>query len=362
MASPERNRKRHDTAFTLFKRKNPHSLRRSDHDQTSTPPPPYEFTSINQVAEDAKALRDAMGIFHTDKAPLIRIVPTASAHPHHMALLKENYKRLFNCDLESDISRYTSSEFKHAMLGLIKGPVRLDVDRLHSHIALPPITTQHIFTEIILSRSSARLKEIQEMYDQMHRKSLVDSIRSLCPGRTGQFLAMYLETARPEDGVDARDIERIQADVRYLHEGIWLNGKNMDQVSAIFARSSQERLSAIIDEFEARYLVSLKEFVGSKIEGDYQETLLALLSWADDPMKLTRDFLIKLWPIHKNRLGRDTWTITHTLLWGHFNRTLFRVGKMRLRYSGYFLRDELERGLFDDPYRKLMLRICDAKY
>lgn len=279
-----------------------------------------------------------------------------------MILLQETYTQLFNSDLEDDVSRYTSSVFKQAILGLIRGPIRLDVDRIHSNMALPPITVQQIFIEIILSRPSSRLKAIQEMYDQMHTRSLVHSIKSHCPGRTGQFLVMYLETARPEDGADALDVEGIQADVRYLHEGIWLNGKNMDQVSALFARSSQERLSAIIDTFEARYRISLKEFVSSKIEGDYQEALLSLLSWTDDPMKFTRDVLIKLWPIYKDRPGRDTWTITHTLIWGHFNQTLFRVGKMRLRYSGYFLRDELERGLFDDSYRKLMLRICDADY
>ncbi|KAJ5180110.1 hypothetical protein N7492_003320 [Penicillium capsulatum] len=254
-----------------------------------------------------------MGLFHTDKAPFIRIIPAAATNPRHMALLQESYAQLFNFKLEDDISRYTSSEFKQALLALIKGPIWLDVERLHNLMSLPPITEQQIFTEIIFSRSSSRLKEIQTLYDQLHKR-------------------------------------------------IWLNGKNMDDVSAICARSSPERLAAVIDAFEARYLVSLQEFVKSKIDGDYQETISSLLSWTDDPMKFTRDVLIKLWPIYKDRPGRDTWTITHTLIWGHFNPTLFRVGKMRLRYSGYFLRDELERGLFDNSYRKLMLRLCDGDY
>jgi hypothetical protein len=362
MPSPEAVDNAYRAAWAALRGRKRPSAHKSNNYRAFTAPPAYELSSISGVTEDAKALHNAIGIFRTDKDTLIRILPAISLDPRRMALLRETYTQLFGRKLEDDIGRYTRVEFKHAILGLIKGPVWLDVERLHDRTALGPVTVQQIFTEIILYRPSTKLKAIQEMYEQIHKKALVETTKKTCPGSTGQFLAMYLKTTQPEDGVDALDTDTIKDDVRLLHEVAWRNDKEIDQVSGIFARSSHEKLLVIMEEFESRYTIGLKDFIKKKITGDFQETLLSLLSWAEDPAEYSRSCLIKLWPIYKNRPARDTWTITHTMIWGHWNRALFEVGKMRLRYAGYSLRKELERGLIDDSYQKLMLNICDGAY
>ena len=157
------------------------------------------------------------------------------------------------------------------------------------------------------------------------------------------------------------DTASLRADAELLHQGIWRQGQeDMEYVSDILARSSRERLIALMDKFEAVYRVSLGAYIGEKTTGTLQLMLRLLLSWAEDPIQYARDCLVKVLPV-KNGMAECS-AISHTMVWAHWNRTMFEAGKMRLRYTtSTSIRMELEKGLHDS-YQRLVLNIYDGKY
>lgn len=329
-----------------------------------TAPPPYEPPSNKaQAIEHAKALREATSGLRTDKKTLIRIIPGVSLNQTQMALLQETYTHLYDRNLEDDIRGHWPSCFKDAILGIIKGPVWSDVNRL-SDLVVDPREEMRVFTfcEIIFYRTQDKLRAVKELYEEKYSRPLAEWVRLCCSTDPAQLLVKYLETSRCEDGTDALDTASIRADAQLLHQGFWRKTKDdMETVSNILASSSRERLIALMDEFEAVYGVKLAKYLKEKTTGILLFTLQFLLSWAEDPIQYARDCLVKLWPVRNG--AAELSAITHTMVWGHWNRTMFESGKMRLRYTtSSNLREELERGLHGDSFRDLMFKIYDGKY
>jgi hypothetical protein len=337
------------------------------YEASSSAPPTYEESESDTTFQDAKSLRDATKSMDTDNVTLNRIISRTSLNPQRMILLQETYTQLFNRDLKSDIRGYMPSSlkdasFKDAIIGMIKGPIWVDVKRLHNPHALPPVTAKQVFMEIILFRPNSQLQAIKQMYDRLYpRTPLEKHIKISCPGKTGQLLAMCLETTRNEDGSDTRYADMVRADTRRLHQGIWQHDADMDEVIEIFARSSREKIFSMMEQFEFIYPLTMTAYIEDRLKDDFRDTLLVLLSWAEDPVQYSRDTLFKLFHIQPGHY-RDMPTLTHTMLWAHWNRTMFEVGKMRLQYTGYRLRERLEKGLSKSSYQKLMLTICERKY
>lgn len=327
-------------------------------------PPAYEPpTNKAKAIDDAKALREATSGLFTDKKTLIQIIPSVSLKPRQMALLQETYTSLYDRNLEDDIRGYMPSYFKDAILGMIKGPVWSDVQRLNDLIEEPREEMRvFTFSEIIFYRTQAKLQAIKGLYRERHSKPLAEWIQHRCSGDTAQLLVKYLETTRCEDGSDALDTASIRGDVQLLHQGLWRKGKeDMETVLGILAGSSRERVIALVDKFKAVYRVSLTRYIKEKTTGMLQFTLRLLLSWSEDPIQYARDCLVKLWPVSTRSTQLSA--ITHTMVWAHWNRTMFESAKMRLRYTtSSNLRLELKRGLPDDSYRGLMFKIYDGEY
>lgn len=328
-------------------------------------PPAYDPTSPHDKAlNDAKALRAATSSIFTDKKTLIQIIPRASLNPQHMALLQQTYTTLYQRPLQDDIRGHIPSEFKILLLDMVNGPVWSDVRRLEE-LHLEPVEAKRVLAlcEMIFCRTPAKLHAITALYEEKNSKPLAKLIRHQCSKSTAELLVKYLETTRCEDGTDALEKASLRPDVQLLHQGLWQQGKeDMETALNILARSSRERLIALLDEFEAVYHVPLGEYATEKTTGTLQLALGLLLAWTEDPIRFARDCLVKLVPVKYGAAERSA--ITHTMAWAHWNRTLFEAGKTRVRYTTSWadFRRELERGHYEDAYRELILKICDGKY
>lgn len=332
-------------------------------DLSKDAPPTYEPSPLhNQAIKDAKDLREATSGIRTDKKTLIRIIPGASLHPERMELLQRTYTHLYHRDLEADIRGHIPGFVKIAILGMIKGQVWSDVQRIEN-LCTDPHKARVISSlcEIIFYRTPAKLREIKQLYEERNSEPLAEYVRRRYDGHIVELLVKYLETSRCEDGTDALDTASIKADVQLLHQGIWRQGKeDIEYVSNILANSSRERLIALLDEFEAVYHVTLRKYAAEKTTDMLHLVLRLLFSWAEDPIQFARDCLVKLLPV--TGWASDYSAITHTMLWAHWNRTMFDAGKMRLRYTQWNIRGSLMKGLRDDSYRELILKIYDAEY
>ncbi|KAJ6079654.1 hypothetical protein N7467_009407 [Penicillium canescens] len=326
-------------------------------------PPAYEPTPSSTAIDDARALRNALSGFRRDKKALIRIIPVASSDSNRMALVQETYTRLFHRVLEEDIRGHSPlySFFTSAILGMTKGQIWMDVEHLQQmYCGWPEALILQSFSEIIFYRPRAMLQAIEELYNQKHSKPLVDFVKLLCKGGAAQLFARCLETVRCEDGTDALDTQQIRVDVQQLHQGIRQQGENMSFSLDILARSSRERLIAIMDVFEEIYSVSLVDYIKQKVTDGFQMTLVYLLSWSEDPVQYARDVLAKLWHVKPRSLYMVS--VLHTMIWAHGNRALFEAGKMRLRYTKSDLREHLKDALVGDSFEELVLKIHDGNY
>ncbi|KAJ6007236.1 hypothetical protein N7522_005587 [Penicillium canescens] len=252
--------------------------------------PAYEPSSIRRAIDDAKALREATSGLRTDKK-----IPNPNIS---ISLLQQTYTQLYHRGLEDDILGHIPSSFKDAILGMIKGPIWCngvadprvqfglfglvgetcidlgalhyiwsDVERLrYLSWEERPDMVHFVLCQVIFYRTQAKPQAIKEMYAEKCSEPLIERVKWL-------LLIMYLETVRCEDGTDALDTQSIRVDAQLLHQGIWRKGEDIDHVLDILARSSRERLIALMDEFRARYNINLVDYIEEKINGGFQFTL-----------------------------------------------------------------------------------------
>lgn len=222
-------------------------------------------------------------------ADWLRIDTSTSLDSEQMAFLQQAYTQPYDRDLEKDIRGYVPSYFKDTILGMIKGPAWSDVEGLGDLILEPRKEMRNfVFSEIIFYRTQAKLQEIKELYHQNHSRPLAEWVKLRCSADTAQLLVKYLETGRCEDGTDALDTQSIRVDAQLVRQGIRQKGTDIDYVLDILARSSRERLIALMDEFDAMYHVSLVDYIEVKTTGALRCALSLLLSWAEDPIQYSR--------------------------------------------------------------------------
>jgi annexin A7/11 len=221
----------------------------------------------------ADALRKAMKGFGTDEKALIAIL--APLDPLQVAAVRSTFSNHLGRDLMKDVKSETSGYFEAGLVAVIEGPLMHDVESVHS--AIDGLGTKEwLLNDVLLGRSNADMNAIKTAYEMRYRRSLARDVADDLSFGTSDLFAAAIRATRNEESMPVNP-QTIEADIRSL------STKNVKDVCAIFARSSDAEIRAISQTFESRYNESLEKHIERKFSGHMEDALLHMLRTATDP-------------------------------------------------------------------------------
>jgi annexin A7/11 len=212
--------------------------------------------------------------FGTDEKALVAVL--APLDPLQVAAVRDTYSKKHGRDLVKDVKSETGGYFENGLVSVIDGPLIHDVECVHSAIDGAG-TKEWLLNDVLLGRSNADMNAIKTAYEIRYKRSLSRDVESDLSFGTSELFATVLRAARHEESAPVNP-QTIEADVRSLQ-----GPKNVKEVCAIFARSSDAEIRAISQTFQSRYHVSLEKHIEKAFSGHMEDALLHMLRTATDP-------------------------------------------------------------------------------
>ncbi|KAE8153744.1 hypothetical protein BDV25DRAFT_148712 [Aspergillus avenaceus] len=307
---------------------------------------PGDFT------REAEVLRKAMKGFGTDEKALIQVL--SKKDPVQMATLRHTYSNYIRRDLYKDVHSETGSYFRQGLLAVIDGPLLHDGSCVREAVKGMG-TKEWMLTDVLVSRSNADLNAIKSAYRRTYNRSLEKDVEDDLSYETRNLFGMILRATRHEENfpVDRRAMEE---ETKSLHSATTVRVKNnVQEVCAIFARSSDNELRAINEIFTERYNSSLEKHLEKQFSGHMQEAILHMLRGAIDPAM--RDAVL-LEDCMKGMGTKDERLVVRVvrLHWNHAHKD-----QVKRAYEHRFKKNLIDRvrGETSGDYQRLMVALLE---
>ncbi len=223
--------------------------------------------------EDAIALRDAMKGMGTNEEVIIQI--TANRSNEERQEIRSAYKSSFGNDLIQDLNSELGGDFKKVVVGMYMSPIEYDVTELYNAFKGAG-TDEDAVSEIIGSRSNARLTQVKELYELMHGESLEKRVKDECSGDYEKLLISLLQCQRSEDDNVVYGDAMNDAEALYkAGEGKW--GTDEETFNRIFAMRSAAHLCSVNKLYVGMNQKDLLKVVDSEFSGDMRVLLKTVL-------------------------------------------------------------------------------------
>lgn len=264
----------------------------------------------------------------TDEATIIGVL----AHYPATSLthLKSTYEKRHHRSLEKDIISETSSDFKEALLAILRGPLEQDVNILHK--ALEGIGTNETqLDDVLLSRSNADMNAIKQAYHVKHNKALEAKVSGDLSGKTDRLFSMVLSATRQEDSAPVLP-QAVDADVTELHratEGQY--GTDQLTVCSILTSRSDGQIRAISHAYQHKYRTSLEQTIQKEFSGHMEDALVRIVKAATDRAMLDAELIDDA----INKIGIIDTRLIERMVRLHWNRehTAQVKGAYRVKYN-----------------------------
>ncbi|KAI9375502.1 hypothetical protein BJX61DRAFT_130495 [Aspergillus egyptiacus] len=218
--------------------------------------------------------------FGTDEKTLIQVL--SKLDPLQVAGVRATYSSHIRRDLYADVKSETSSYFRQALLAIIDGPLMHDTTCARE--AVQGVGTKEwLLNDILLGRSNADLQAIISQYERTYRRSLQKDVEDDLSFKTRTLFSLVLRAARKDESAPV-DYHAMQTEAQNIHSATAARiVNNADEVSALFARSSDNELRALNQAFSERYHTSLETHIEKEFSGHMKDALLHMLRTALDP-------------------------------------------------------------------------------
>lgn len=225
---------------------------------------------------DAMSLHSAIKGAGTDEKVLIEILCTRNNQ--EIKEIKEQYKLLFNKDLEKDIVGDTSGHFRRLLVSLVQGnrDESTNVDNAAAHADADALykagegkwgTDESKFNQILVSRSAAHLRAVFEEYKKVAKHDIFTAIDKEFSGDIKEGMLAVAQS--------------IQHAPSYFAERLYksMKGLGTDDASLVrlvISRSDVDMVE-IKEAFNKKYGKTLASFIQGDTSGDYEKILLRLI-------------------------------------------------------------------------------------
>ncbi|XP_056645753.1 annexin B11-like [Diorhabda sublineata] len=223
-----------------------------------------------------KQLEEAMEGTEIDEDALIEILCTKSNE--EIRFIKQNYEKLCDKSLQSDLKRATFGTFKRILVSqcnacrdnsTIINPKEAfdDVQALLKAGEHLLGTDESIFITIMCQRNYLQLKLVFEEYHRITSSDIEKDIKSKFSGNSKAALLAIVRSIRSQPTFYAKMLNRSM-------KGL---GTNNRQLIRIVVTRSEIDMGFIKKEYQARYRISLADAIKGDCSGSYKKCLLALI-------------------------------------------------------------------------------------
>lgn len=226
---------------------------------------------------DARCLRKAMKGIGTNEVRLIEIL--CSRTNQDIKEIKEEYKKVFERDLEEDIIDETSGDLQRILVSLVQGNrsedqyvdpkvVEADVKDLKKAGTKIIGTDESVFNKIIAQRSLCHLKSVFEVYRSDEGQDIESVIAEEMSGDASKaFLSIVRFVKDPAEYF-----------ATCFHESVQGAGTDDERLIQLVVSHCEVDLKDVSSKFMELYKKSLSLAIEEDTSGDYRKLLLRLVS------------------------------------------------------------------------------------
>nr|CAB3222056.1 annexin-B12-like [Phallusia mammillata] len=236
------------------------------------------FSGFN-AESDAQVLRKAMKGLGTDEKAIINVLGYRSCDQRQK--IKTQYKQAYGRDLVKDIKSEVSGNFEELLCAMLMKPREYDAYCLYDAMAGAG-TTESTLIEILVSRSNAEKKEINDIYQKKYHKKLENELMSETSGHFRKLLVSLNNAGRDESHNVNVAKAREDADKLYrAGEKKW--GTDEATFNLIMASRSHVQLQATFDEYYKVAKRDIIKSIQSEFSGDVEDGMCAIVDIARNP-------------------------------------------------------------------------------
>lgn len=303
------------------------------------------------AADDVQKLRKAMKGMGTDEDAIIDVIANRTLAQRQE--IKIAYKSSVGKDLEDDLKSELTGHFETVIIGLITSSILYDVQELKRAMKGAG-TDEGCLIEILASRSTKEIRDINAAYKLKYGKSLEDDI---CSDTSFMFQRVLVSMAAGgRDQSDNVNDELAKQDAKDLYEaGEKKWGTDEVKFLTVLCTRNRKHLLKVFDEYKKISKKDIEASIKSEMSGNFEDALLAIV-------KCTRSrpayFAERLYKSMKG-LGTD-------------DSTLIRVMVSRCEVDMLEIRSEFKKmygkslhsfikGDCSGDYRKVLLKLCGGE-
>lgn len=237
--------------------------------------------------KDAEELRQAMKGIGTDEAKIIKVLTNRSASQRKA--IASRYLALFGKHLEKDLKSELKGNFEDVVLASLQEVVEMKACALRK--AMKGVgTKEHVLIQIIAVASNVEIQQIKHAYQTIVERDLEKDIVSETSGDFRRILVAMLQAQRDEN--PQVNQTQVEVDVDALYEsGEGRVGTEESRFTQIFSQRSFPHIKEIAKTYANRYKKTIYEAIRSETSGNYCETLVTIVSYAEDQISLFVNWL-----------------------------------------------------------------------
>ncbi|XP_029919971.1 annexin A2 isoform X2 [Myripristis murdjan] len=221
---------------------------------------------------DRDAAEIQMALEKKDAVNLVRILTNRSNAQRQV--IAKTFLTLTEKDLASAVKKALSGELETLLLALLITPQQHDAQRLR--LAMEGLgTDEETLLEILCTRSSLQLKEINTAYSGLYKKELLKDLKGETSGDFAKLIVALLNKEKIS-GVVQRDIETLSAS---------LNGKKADAepwINILTSRDS-DHLNKVLMGLELETGQMVEQALQKRFSGDFGLGLKVLVQCIQNP-------------------------------------------------------------------------------
>ncbi|XP_051898383.1 annexin A2-like [Pristis pectinata] len=303
----------------------------------------------NFVADsDAAVLLRAIETKGIDEHTIIDVLTSRSnAQRQDIAFA---FERLGKKKLEDVLNSVLKEPLKAVILGLLKTPAKYDATEMKKAVKGMG-TNEATLIEILCSRSNREIKEMNKVYEELFKKSMLSDIKDDTSGDFSKLLCALAKGNRSEPS-NVEDYSLIDSDAQTLNEAVQQK-KGMDTAKwiSILTERSVPHLKRVFQRYNSYSPKTVSESIKEDLSKDLRCNLLALVQCIQSTPEFFAD---KLSPITKGDLKRDVLT---RIMVSRCEIDLLSIRKEFKKKTGKSLHQCIKAATKDD-YERVLLALC----
>ena len=300
-----------------------------------------------ELEAECEALKNAL---KGKGEPLINLVLSKPKKDRYE--LREAYKNYFGKDLEEDINKALSGNFRRVFIDLFRTPAERDAIYLYKAMKGAG-TDEDTVIEIICSRQNVELERIRNEYETRYKENLEKRVISETSGTLKKILVSLLQCKRSENSVpDDNECRRIAEELYKAGEGKL--GTDDATFNKIFCLCSPPEIFSINQYYAQLSSRNLKQAVDKEFSGDAKTALITILDAIISPQSYYASRINKA----VKGLGTNDKLLIRTLC----SREAIDMKEIRESYKTLFEKDMIQ-DIKDDTsgdYQKVLLKIANG--